>query len=389
MDAFCSAPKFEMDSNSREVWSMSSKIPETRDRLEQEVLENPDDISCHIALADWLSERGDPLGEFIRLQLELEAQDLPADIREARCRREQELLTARERTWLGGLAEPLLRQKAYFFQRGLGPNYRPYQFRRGWLYRLAIDGSWFGPVDDWAARKISFDAYQHARALEYADFMRALSTAAGARLIEQLFLYSFVTDRSSALPGAYPSLRQVTSLALGDDADPRGSGLDEGALAMPLIGSMPRLADIFLWLPDLDPAPLCALPSLEGLRSLRICLGNAPRADLWPRALAGSRHLHNLSDLTFCHVEWKGFCDILCEELVRSRMLRQLCGLKTLSLDCVTDQGIRTLAGCPELLGLRKLAIASGVDLSDEGVGRLRAAGVNVAFDDEDRHGQD
>jgi uncharacterized protein (TIGR02996 family) len=374
---------------------MSSKIPETRDHLEQEVLEKPDDISCHAALADWLSERGDPLGEFIRLQLELEAKDLPADLREARCRREQELLAARERTWLGELAEPLLRQKAYFVRMGLGPEYVPYQFRRGWLYRLAIDGGWFGPLDDWAARTISFDAYQHARALDYAEFLRALARAAGARLIEQLFLYSFVTDRSSALPGAYPSLRRVTRLALGDDADPRGAGFDEGELAVPLIGSMPRLADLFLWLPDLDPAPLCALPTLEGLRCLRICLGNAPRADLWPRALAGSHHLPNLSDLTFCHVEWKGFCDLLCEELVRSRMLRQLRGLKTLSLDCVTDQGIRTLARCPELRGLRKLAIASGVDLSDEslerlqeGVERLRAAGVNVTLDDDDRHGQ-
>jgi hypothetical protein len=88
--------------------------------------------------------------------------------------------------------------------------------------------------------------------------------------------------------------------------------------------------------------------------------------------MAGSNHLHNLSSLTFCHVEWEGACDVLCEQLVRTRMLRQLRGLKTLSLDCVTDRGIRTLARRPELGGLRELSLAYSGDLSGEGVERLR-----------------
>jgi uncharacterized protein (TIGR02996 family) len=55
---------------------MSSKVSEARDLLERAILANPDDVSCHLALADWLSEQGDPLGEFIRLQRESEGQGL-------------------------------------------------------------------------------------------------------------------------------------------------------------------------------------------------------------------------------------------------------------------------------------------------------------------------
>jgi uncharacterized protein (TIGR02996 family) len=350
--------------------------------LEQAVLDNPEDMSLRVALADWLCERADPRGEFIRLQLDFERHDLSAELLAARRQREQELLTAHERTWLGELAEPLLRQKAFFVQRGPGPLYMPYRFRRGWLDRLAIDGSWFGAQTDKARRKLGFADYQRTRAREFADFMRVLSTSAVGRLIEDLFLYTFVTDRVSALPREYPSLRRVTRLVLGDDSDPRGDGFDDGRLAVPLIASMPGLAHLFVWLPDLDPTRFCALPTLQGVRSLRVCLGNSPSPEAWPRALAGADSLHNLSDLAFCHAETGNCCDVLCEGLVRSGALRRLSGLKTLALDCVTDLGIRTLGSCPELRNLSKLGIESRGDLSDEGVTRLRTAGVNVSLDD-------
>ena len=37
----------------------------------QAVLENPDDDTPRLIYADWLEERGDPRGEFIRVQCEL------------------------------------------------------------------------------------------------------------------------------------------------------------------------------------------------------------------------------------------------------------------------------------------------------------------------------
>jgi hypothetical protein len=221
--------------------------------------------------------------------------------------------------------------------------------------------------------------------------MRTLATCTSARLVEQLILYSFVTDRADAFPKTYPSMGHVTRLTLGDDGDPRGSGSDQGELAIPLIGSMPRLVDLFLWLPDLEPARLCVVPTLEKLQSLRVCLGYAPSTMEWPRAIAGSHHLHNLAHLTFCHVESEGFSDELCEELVRGTVLRQLPGLQTLALDCVTERGIWALVRCPELLRLKELSIESRGDLSDqglerarEGVGMLRKGGVKATWNGDD-----
>jgi hypothetical protein len=129
---------------------------------------------------------------------------------------------------------------------------------------------------------------------------------------------------------------------------------------------------------------------------MRVCLGDAPSAIGWPRAVAGSHHLHNLAHLTFCHVEWEGFSDELCEELARGRMLRQLPGLQTLALDCVTEQGIWALVRCPELLRLKELSIESRGDLSDEsleraqeGVAVLRKGGVKATWNGDAWLGQE
>jgi uncharacterized protein (TIGR02996 family) len=40
-----------------------------RESLELALVENPDDLASHMAYADYLSDHGDPLGEFIRVQL--------------------------------------------------------------------------------------------------------------------------------------------------------------------------------------------------------------------------------------------------------------------------------------------------------------------------------
>jgi hypothetical protein len=154
---------------------------------------------------------------------------------------------------------------------------------------------------------------------------------------------------------------------------------------------MPRLVDLFLWLPELEPPRLCMVPTLEKLRSLRVFLGNAPSAIGWPRAIAGSHHLHKLAHLTFCHVEWEGFSDKLCEELARGRILRHLPGLQTFALDYVTDRGIWALVRCPELLRLKEHSIKSRGDPSDEsleraqeGVAMLRKGRVKATWNGDD-----
>src|SRR5205823_9693190 len=67
-----------------------------RQVLEEALVDNPDDLAAHMALADWLSEQADPTararGEFIQVQLALEEPSRPAEERQRLRRWEAELL---------------------------------------------------------------------------------------------------------------------------------------------------------------------------------------------------------------------------------------------------------------------------------------------------------
>src|SRR4051794_38382814 len=53
----------------------------TGQAMEAALVEDPDDLANHAAFADWLSEQADPRhqarGEFVRVQLQLEDEELP------------------------------------------------------------------------------------------------------------------------------------------------------------------------------------------------------------------------------------------------------------------------------------------------------------------------
>jgi uncharacterized protein (TIGR02996 family) len=68
------------------------------------IIAHPEDDLPRLVYADWLEERGDPRGEFIRLQFALRDPDLDPRVRHQMTVREQELLTVHETEWLGELA---------------------------------------------------------------------------------------------------------------------------------------------------------------------------------------------------------------------------------------------------------------------------------------------
>src|SRR4051812_19559832 len=79
-----------------------------RRALEEALVEDPDDLAAHSAYADYLTERGDPRGEFISVQLAPgDGARSPAG-RGGPRRPERGLLEAHEREWLGELAPLLL-----------------------------------------------------------------------------------------------------------------------------------------------------------------------------------------------------------------------------------------------------------------------------------------
>src|SRR5262249_8893949 len=87
------------------------------DAFLQAILEAPDDDTPRLIYADWLEERGDPRGEFIRLQCQLVQLDDDDPKRRQPERREQILLRNHKWEWLGWL-NAVTDSNRFEFERG-------------------------------------------------------------------------------------------------------------------------------------------------------------------------------------------------------------------------------------------------------------------------------
>src|SRR4051812_25999781 len=105
-------------------------MTEERDFLDA-IADAPDDDDLRLIFADWLDERDDARGEYIRVQLDLAR--LPEDdpSRPGLERREKELLAKHLPRWLGPLWGPGIREV-------LNP-----RFRRGLLEHLDLEATIF------------------------------------------------------------------------------------------------------------------------------------------------------------------------------------------------------------------------------------------------------
>jgi uncharacterized protein (TIGR02996 family) len=84
---------------------MSPPRPEVLAFL-QDIKQNPDDDTPRLILADWLEERGDPRGAFLRLELEAMRPDLPPSRRSELGKEIGTLLRRYEGDWFGPLRMP-------------------------------------------------------------------------------------------------------------------------------------------------------------------------------------------------------------------------------------------------------------------------------------------
>jgi uncharacterized protein (TIGR02996 family) len=366
-----------------------------REALEAALVENPDDLAAHSAYADYLQEQGDPRGEFIQVQLELEDESKTAAQRKKLKQREAALLKAHEAEWLGDLAPHLLMpapKKASY-----GDVKYSYQFCRGWLDTL------------------------EATFYEF-DFGRALARAPQTRLLRCLYLnedgyqeagtYDVGDDpipENASHPALYallrsPYLGNVRAFRCGDAV-----GDDEryfnchmsGGPALALVKMMPRLEVLHLLTQDLDVTQLFGLRTLTNLRELLVY-----HMDRYPlHLLAKNRGFANLTHL-LCHphamvedepsirlpqlravcrstvltklthlrLRMSDFGDKGCEEIVSSGILKRL---KVLDLrnGNITDAGAATLAACPDVKNLELLDLDRNC-LTDAGVAALKGAGV-------------
>ncbi len=89
--------------------------PPAEQAFVQDILASPDDEGIRLIFADWLDDRYDPFGEFIRTQCRLAHLPEGDDQRRELLQREQALWAAHAETWRQYLP-PILRREA--FERG-------------------------------------------------------------------------------------------------------------------------------------------------------------------------------------------------------------------------------------------------------------------------------
>lgn len=79
------------------------------------IADNPDDAQLRLVFAEWLEERGDPLGEYIRVQIELSRLPEGDRQRTALEQRRRDLWRQHGPSWDASLPDTLLRPRGRFF----------------------------------------------------------------------------------------------------------------------------------------------------------------------------------------------------------------------------------------------------------------------------------
>jgi uncharacterized protein (TIGR02996 family) len=379
--------------------------------LEAAIIEHPEEAANYAAYADYLQEQGDPRGEFIQVQLALEDPSLKAAQRKKLQKREEELLKAHKKEWVGGWAKLAQGGSA-----DSGDEKFPTPtagFVRGILAQATV-----GELTVACAR--TFVASPQTR------LVRELRIGEWAYEEEGEYETERGIPEDCGEPSQYvllrwPHLANLRVFQLGWTAKDNYKGNycpynchTEGENAHHFVRHMPRLEELYLFAHNVDGNKLFSLPlpslrvaqlyhgekyglvklaqnaSLAKLTHL-LCHPHALEYDDKPyirladlRAIVGSPHLTSLKHL---RLRLADFGDKGCEEIVKSGILQRL---ETLDLrhGCISDAGARTLAGCPDLKRLTHLDVSRNA-LTRQGMAALKAVGIPVATEDQHEPGAD
>jgi uncharacterized protein (TIGR02996 family) len=248
------------------------------DAFLQAILEEPDDDAVRLIFADWLEERGDSRGEFIRVQCALAGMPDEDQRRRALEDRAEKLLGQHQPRWVGSLSSRVA----------------GYVFRRGFIEEVTVSAAAF---------------ITHGRELFRHHPIRTV----------RLFFLSIVTLADFI---ALPYLDRVAALHLGDEelGDERVRTLAEKGRLTGL-----RLLDLANnGLTAASIQALVAAPHLGRLSTL--VLNRNPLASRGVRALAGSSLA---ARLTWLELDQTRLANSGARALLESP---HLAGLKRLSL---------------------------------------------------------
>ncbi len=311
------------------------------------IQEDPDNVAHYEVFSDWLQENGDPRGEMIRVQLQLEDDKVSAGDRKKLKAKEKSLLKSNATQWLGGLAPELVANK---WPEALGyrSNSKPYQweFVRGFLGNLNVE--YLTP--HFAKSLIESSSVSMLQSLAIED------TPNGEVLGEEYEEYAESDWGWDDLPGLeelykgkFPNLRRFEI----DGYDASATGVQK------VLKNMPRLEHLVLDARDVEIESIskCKLPNLKSIR--------ATRFDENPlEALAANKSLKKLESINFFpHMLEPGddpYLDLPgLRALCRSKNLPNL---KSLTLNCSDfgDEGINELINSGLIERLEELDLQHG-----------------------------
>jgi uncharacterized protein (TIGR02996 family) len=311
------------------------------DAFLQAILEDPDDDAPRLVYADWLEERGDPRGEFIRVQCHLARMGQGDPRCPALQYQEQQLLGAHWAEWLGPLPQGTIL-------------YEPI-FRRGFLEEVSLGPRTFLDLGEQLfrlhpLRRLSFlgpDEEQHFAALAASPLLARLTA----------LCIRGINDRGAEVLAASPHLTRLTALDL-----PGGRLGPAGARALASSPAFQQLNSLSLYANVIGPQgaeALAASPYLARLTCLNLG-GLSTRhgdvenniGDRGVEALAASPYLTRLEQLTLYLNE---IGDAGVRALAASPTLANLTELKLYGNPAITDAGVEALAASPHLARLRVL----------------------------------
>jgi uncharacterized protein (TIGR02996 family) len=244
------------------------------------IIEDPDSNVPRLLFADWLEERGDPRGEFIRLQIAISRAEAGDEQLAEMQRREEEMLTTHRRAWLGPL-----HSLAY-----------SWTFKRGFPEEACLPAEHFLNCVETLFRLTPLRLVRLMKSGPWADGLAACPHLRRLRALHMTD--NQIEDKGLQKLMASPYLGSIESLRLGNSWLTEKSGL-----ILAEARHMRKLTTLSLsdnMLGDRGVKALAGASHLSKLTSLY--LGNNQITDFGAQALAESPHFSRLKTLDLGNV---------------------------------------------------------------------------------------
>lgn len=397
--------------------------------MELAVIRNPHDRATRAAFADFLTERGDPLGEFVRLQLALEDESLPAEARKKLAKTEKELLQA-QRQKLGDWAKvlPEVHHHAWDRAENNDPTGGQTLVYEGGLLTTINIGELTMPLARAllkAGPDVRFVCNLFVGSLAYDEDEEEEETEEGDAEPDNIEIPENANSRSQYVLVRWPQLRNIRRFIWGWPADPHEelpSCHMDGDLVYDFVKQMPEIEELRISAHVRDANKLVALP-MPNLRVFQLDHGWSFPLD----KLAANKTVGNLEEIS-CHPHGLEYGD---KPYIQIKQLKAICAaphltklrllrlrnatfgddgakelvdsgkLKTLKVldfrnGCLSDAGAKRLAECPDFKNLEFFEVSNNA-LTHIGIQALESTGVKIhaegqhtqtKYDDDDGENQ-